>query len=285
MRPGYINEYGIRAGFNPGNSAEADGCALKLRHVNDGRYFTQLLDVLEQRSDVDANQIFVMGLSNGAGMMFNLSCSMSHRIAGFIGSQTLPVRRNFHSRCTDPNKQLKPLLLITGSLDATSGVQQANFLNLQAEEAQCQRPRHYHYPHARCTVIQGCIGSQDYTHCLLPRVAHRYAGDGCFHSDFIFAAAPAAFKTSNYIFYWAEEVGQTACVSFVVTIMISCDRFGTSSVVLTPTLVGRHVHRATRYLFSSTTASLLWQSPLLMSWEACLLMLGLVVRSYHRCKR
>ena len=206
MRPGYINEFGIRAGFNPGAWAEADGCAIKLQHVDDVRYFTRLLDVLGERADVDASQIFVLGLSNGANMLFNLTCTLSHRVAGFIGSQALPIRRNFHSRCKQLGKQLKPLLLLTGTQDATNGQQQINFVKLQAEEAQCQQHRVYRHPHARCAVSQGCVGAQDYTHCLLPRVAHRYAGDGCFHSDFLFSAVPTVFKTSNYLFYWVQQV-------------------------------------------------------------------------------
>jgi polyhydroxybutyrate depolymerase len=47
------------------------------------RFFSDLLDEMVSRFNVDPNRIYVSGFSNGAAMAFMLSCTLPHRIAAF----------------------------------------------------------------------------------------------------------------------------------------------------------------------------------------------------------
>ncbi len=44
-------------------------------------FFTDLIDLLEQKYNIDPNRIYANGLSNGGGMSFVLACQLSQRIA------------------------------------------------------------------------------------------------------------------------------------------------------------------------------------------------------------
>jgi polyhydroxybutyrate depolymerase len=67
--------------------------------TKDVRFISDLIDTLEAAYNIDAARIYANGLSNGGGMSFALSCTMSDRIAavGMVGAaHLLPWRW-----CTD----------------------------------------------------------------------------------------------------------------------------------------------------------------------------------------
>jgi polyhydroxybutyrate depolymerase len=65
----------------------------------DVKFISELIDTLEAHYNIDSTRIYANGLSNGGGMSFVLSCTLSHRIAavGLVASaQLLPFKW-----CTD----------------------------------------------------------------------------------------------------------------------------------------------------------------------------------------
>jgi polyhydroxybutyrate depolymerase len=69
-----------RMGSDPGGQAEV-------------RFISDLVDALQARYNIDPRRVYADGLSNGGGMAFVLSCTLSDRIAavGLVGSaQLLP---------------------------------------------------------------------------------------------------------------------------------------------------------------------------------------------------
>ena len=60
----------------------------------DVRFISELIDTLEAAYNIDPARIYANGLSNGGGVTFALSCTLSHRIAAFgpvAAAVTLPV--------------------------------------------------------------------------------------------------------------------------------------------------------------------------------------------------
>ncbi len=57
----------------------------------DVRFISELIDTLEARYNIDPRMIYANGLSNGGGMSFALSCTLSDRIAavGVVGAALL----------------------------------------------------------------------------------------------------------------------------------------------------------------------------------------------------
>ena len=79
----------------------------------DVRFISDLIDKLETEYNIDRNRIYANGLSNGGGMSFVLSCTMSDRIAavGMVAAaQTLPF-----SWCTDSHPI--PMIAFHGTAD------------------------------------------------------------------------------------------------------------------------------------------------------------------------
>ena len=63
--------------------------------TKDVRFISDLIDTLSVAYNIDSTRIYANGLSNGGGMSFALSCTLSNRIAavGMVGAaQTLPWR-------------------------------------------------------------------------------------------------------------------------------------------------------------------------------------------------
>jgi polyhydroxybutyrate depolymerase len=63
--------------------------------AKDVRFISELIDTLQASYNIDSTRIFANGLSNGGGMSFVLSCTLSDRIAavGMVAAaQTLPWR-------------------------------------------------------------------------------------------------------------------------------------------------------------------------------------------------
>jgi polyhydroxybutyrate depolymerase len=61
--------------------------------TKDVRFISELIDTLRMSYNIDSNRIYANGLSNGGGMSFVLSCTLSDRIAavGMVAAaQTLP---------------------------------------------------------------------------------------------------------------------------------------------------------------------------------------------------
>lgn len=83
--------------------------------ANDVQFVDQIIDQIEQRLCVDSARIYSVGISNGGGMSWLLSCRLSDRIAAFAmlaGAFYLPEQQ-----CT-PDRPA-PLLNIHGVKDPT----------------------------------------------------------------------------------------------------------------------------------------------------------------------
>jgi polyhydroxybutyrate depolymerase len=76
-------------------------------------FIAALIDTLEATYHIDPTRIYANGISNGAGMAFVLSCTLSDRIAGVgmvAAAQTLPA-----SWCTD--QRPVPMIAFHGAAD------------------------------------------------------------------------------------------------------------------------------------------------------------------------
>jgi polyhydroxybutyrate depolymerase len=81
--------------------------------VKDVRFIADLIDTLKLSYNIDPNRIYANGLSNGGGMAFVLSCTLSDRIAavGMVAAaQTLPWEW-----CTD--QRAVPMIAFHGTHD------------------------------------------------------------------------------------------------------------------------------------------------------------------------
>jgi len=98
----------------------ADGPGPRIWHVGrepglmkDVRFIADLIDKVKASYNIDAARIYANGFSNGGGMAFVLSCTLSDRIAaiGMVGAaQTLPW-----SWCTD--RRPLPMIWFHGTAD------------------------------------------------------------------------------------------------------------------------------------------------------------------------
>src|SRR2546422_2798946 len=80
----------------------------------DVRFISELIDTLEAAYNIDPGMIYANGLSNGGGMSFALSCTLSDRIAavGMVGAALLVP----FSWCTD--QRPVPVIAFHGTADA-----------------------------------------------------------------------------------------------------------------------------------------------------------------------
>lgn len=81
--------------------------------MTDVRFIADLIDTLQRQYNVDSRRVYADGLSNGGGMAFVLSCTLSDRIAavGLVGSaQLLPF-----DWCKDPRPV--PMIAFHGTAD------------------------------------------------------------------------------------------------------------------------------------------------------------------------
>src|SRR5712671_4278186 len=81
--------------------------------AKDVRFISEMIDKLETAYNIDPARIYANGFSNGGGMAFVLSCTMSDRIAavGMVGAaQTLPW-----SWCTQ--RRAVPMIAFHGTAD------------------------------------------------------------------------------------------------------------------------------------------------------------------------
>jgi polyhydroxybutyrate depolymerase len=97
-----------------------EGAGPRIWHVDRGaglmrdvRFISALIDTLEAAYNIDPTRIYANGISNGGGMTFVLSCTLSDRIAavGMVAAaQTLPW-----SWCTD--RRAVPMMAFHGTAD------------------------------------------------------------------------------------------------------------------------------------------------------------------------
>ncbi len=79
----------------------------------DVRFISELIDTLEAHYNIDPTRIYANGMSNGGGMAFALSCTLSNRIAAFgavSAAQSLPS-----SWCADSTPA--PMIAFHGTAD------------------------------------------------------------------------------------------------------------------------------------------------------------------------
>ena len=110
------DEHGFIAVYPSGLS----GRGPRIWHVNRGsglnrdiRFISELIDTLQATYNIDPTRIYANGLSNGGGMAFVLSCTMSDRIAavGMVAAaQLLPW-----DWCTD--QRAVPMIAFHGTAD------------------------------------------------------------------------------------------------------------------------------------------------------------------------
>jgi polyhydroxybutyrate depolymerase len=113
-RHGFIVVYpsGLDVGGMRGWRAIHPGAGL----TKDVRFISDLIDDLEKAYNIDPTRIYANGLSNGGGMAFVLSCTLSDRIAavGMVASaQFLPW-----NWCTDPRPV--PMISFHGTADSAA---------------------------------------------------------------------------------------------------------------------------------------------------------------------
>ena len=120
METSQWNQEADRQGFIVVYPAGAGGAGPRIWHVEQGPglmrdvgFISALIDTLEATYNIDPARIYANGLSNGGGMSFVLSCTMSDRIAavGMVGAaQLLPF-----SWCTD--RRPVPMIAFHGTAD------------------------------------------------------------------------------------------------------------------------------------------------------------------------
>ena len=114
------NELADSQGFIVVYPSGIGGKGVRIWHVEPGaglmkdvRYISELIDTLKASYNIDPTRIYANGLSNGGGMSFVLSCTLSDRVAavGMVAAaQTLPW-----SWCTD--HRAVPMIAFHGTAD------------------------------------------------------------------------------------------------------------------------------------------------------------------------
>ena len=97
--------------------------------MKDVRFISELIDTLEAAYNIDPTRIYANGLSNGGGMAFVLSCTLSDRIAavGMVAAaQSLPW-----SWCTDHRPV--PMIAFHGTADRIDSVQRRSVVGSRPE--------------------------------------------------------------------------------------------------------------------------------------------------------
>ena len=135
--------------------------------TKDVRFISDLIDNLEQAYNIDPTRIYANGLSNGGGMAFVLSCTLSDRIAavGMVAAaQMLPW-----SWCTDDRPV--PMIAFHGTADpvvpyegGTSWVWDGSFPDVSEWAASWAR-RNRCVPDTVESAVAADVTRRDYTGC------------------------------------------------------------------------------------------------------------------------
>ncbi len=124
------NELADRKGFIVVYPSGAGGNGVRIWRAEPGdglmkdvRFISDLIDTLSASYNIDSTRIYANGLSNGGGMSFALSCTLSDRIAavGMVGAaQTLPWRWCVEREAGSSSRQAErpvPVISFHGTAD------------------------------------------------------------------------------------------------------------------------------------------------------------------------
>lgn len=135
--------------------------------ATDVRFIADLIDTLSATYNIDPSRIYANGLSNGGGMSFALSCTLSDRIAavGLVGAAlTLPW-----SWCTD--ERAVPMIAFHGTADPDipyrggfSGLSPERFPSIPGWAALWARRNHCALEPVESDVTSD-VSRQSYTRC------------------------------------------------------------------------------------------------------------------------
>jgi polyhydroxybutyrate depolymerase len=133
----------------------------------DVRFISELIDKLESSYNIDPSRIYANGLSNGGGMTFVLSCTLSGRIAaaGLVAAaQTLPW-----SWCTD--RRPVPMIAFHGTADpmvpyngGTSWITPESFPSVSTWAANWAR-RNRCAPNPTESTVTAGVTRREFTNC------------------------------------------------------------------------------------------------------------------------
>jgi polyhydroxybutyrate depolymerase len=163
----------------------------RIWHVDSGgglgrdvAFISELIDKLEASYNIDPSRIYANGFSNGGGMSFVLSCTLSNRIAavGMVGAaQTLPW-----SWCTDHSAV--PMIAFHGTADrmatyhgGASWVSQTPFPDVPTWAANWAR-RNRCEPHPLESAVAIDVTRREYTHCADDAAVLLYTIEGGGHT-------------------------------------------------------------------------------------------------------
>ena len=150
----------------------------------DVRFISDLIDTLEARYSIDPRMIYANGLSNGGGMSFALSCTLSDRIAavGMVGAALLVP----FTWCTD--QRPVPMIAFHGTADAAapynggfSWVAPERFQGVRAFTASWAR-RNRCGTHPVDSVVATDVTRLEYTQCAADAAVVLYTIKGGGHT-------------------------------------------------------------------------------------------------------
>lgn len=164
-KEGFITVYPL--GIGTPTYWHTSGVAYSGRNAQmDVQFFSDLIDQLEGKYNIDPARIYVNGISMGGGMSHVLACTLADRVAAVGG---VSGAYNYPSEKCDPSRPV-PFIAFHGTEDSTvpydGGVlQQYNitypsipeFIKSWAEQNQCSE--------TSAVPQEGEISSVSYTHC------------------------------------------------------------------------------------------------------------------------
>ncbi|MBI4540400.1 MAG: hypothetical protein HY704_12935 [Gemmatimonadetes bacterium] len=137
-------------------------------HLRDVRFISELIDTLAAHYNIDPARIYANGLSNGGGMAFVLSCTLSDRIAA-VGV-VAPALFLPWSACTD--RRVVPMIAFHGTADraipyhgGTSWVAPESFPDIPTWVANWAR-RNRCAPTPIDSVMATDVTRRSYTNCV-----------------------------------------------------------------------------------------------------------------------
>ena len=152
--------------------------------VRDVRFISDLIDRLGASYNIDRSRIYANGFSNGGGMSFALSCTLSDRIAavGLVAAaRTLPFRW-----CTD--RRAVPMIAFQGTADpmipyngGATWIAPKPFPNVPAFTASWARRNGCGTTPVESTVAAD-VSRREYTHCADDAAVVLYTIRGGGHS-------------------------------------------------------------------------------------------------------
>lgn len=154
----------------------------------DVRFISELIDTLGAHYNIDSTRIYANGLSNGGGMAFALSCTLSNRIAA-IGAVSA-AQALTSSWCTDSTPM--PMIAFHGSADpfvAYKGAPRgwlnpaAPFPNVQTWAADWAR-RNRCGPNPTDSLVAPHVTRREYTNCADDAAVVLYTVNGGGHQWF-----------------------------------------------------------------------------------------------------